>query len=260
LTAVPGLPLVLRRASAVLLVLSVGVTAACVGERPTLATETQPTAPTDGATTSTAPTRPARVAQAKTESIDVYDDADGTTPSGSITTEEATAAPDIPIVFLVKDEEGGRLEVYLPTSPSGSTAWVSASDVTVSSVTFRIEVSLSTHRVRVFDGDEAVLDEPASIGRSERPEPGVVYYLKELLQPPDPDGPYGSYTYGLSGFDTELGSFDDGTGVVGIHGTDDPTSLGSDVRTGCIGLDNEVISRLVDDIGLPLGTPVEILS
>jgi lipoprotein-anchoring transpeptidase ErfK/SrfK len=260
LIAVPGLPLLLRRASVVLLMLSLGATAACVGERPTLANETEPTAPTDGETTTTAPAPPAKVAQAKAESISVYDDADATTPSGSITTEEATAAPDIPIVFLVKDQVGRRLEVYLPTSPSGSTAWVSASDVTVSSVTFRIEVSLSRHRVRVFEGEETVLDEPASIGRSERPEPGVVYYLKELLQPPDPDGPYGSYAYGLSGFDTELSSFDDGTGIVGIHGTDDPTSVGSDVRRGCIGLENDVITRLVDEIGLPLGTPVEIVS
>jgi lipoprotein-anchoring transpeptidase ErfK/SrfK len=137
---------------------------------------------------------------------------------------------------------------------------VSSSDVTVSSVTFRIEVSLSRHRVRVFDGDEEVLDEPASIGRSERPEPGVVYYIKELLQPPDDDGPYGTYAYGLSGFSTDLTSFDDGTGIIGIHGTDDPDSVGSDVRTGCIGLANDVITRLVDDIGLPLGTPVEIVT
>ena len=256
----PGLPLVFRRVSAVLLVLSVGTTGACVGERPTLANETEPTTPTDGETTTTAPAPPAKVAQAKAETIDVYDDADATAPSSSITAEEATAAPDIPIVFLVKDQEGRRLEVYLPTSPSGSTGWVSSSDVTVSSVTFRIEVSLSRHRVRVFDGDEEVLDEPASIGRSERPEPGVVYYIKELLQPPDDDGPYGTYAYGLSGFSTDLTSFDDGTGIIGIHGTDDPDSVGSDVRTGCIGLANDVITRLVDDIGLPLGTPVEIVT
>lgn len=254
-----GLPLA-RVTCAALLALSVGTTAACVGERPTLATEPEPTTPSDGATATTAPTPPAKVAEAKADSIDLYDDADATTPSDQITAAEATAAPDIPIVFLVKDQEGRRLEVYLPTAPSGSTAWVSVADVTVSSVTYRIEVSLSERRVRVFDGDEAVLDEPASIGRSDRPEAGVVYYLKELLQPPDADGPYGSYAYGLSGFSTDLASFEEGTGIVGIHGTDDPDAVGTDVRTGCIGLDNDVISRLVDDIGLPLGTPVEILT
>jgi lipoprotein-anchoring transpeptidase ErfK/SrfK len=229
-----------------------------VGERPSLATETEPTSPSDGATT-TVPTPPAKVAQAKAESIDLFDDADATTPSGEITAAEATSAPDIPIVFLVKDQEGRRLEVYLPTAPSGSTAWVSSADVTVSSVTFRVEVSLSGRRVRVFDGNETVLDEPASIGRSDRPEPGVVYYLKELLQPPDDDGPYGTYAYGLSGFSTDLTSFDDGSGIIGIHGTDDPDSVGTDVRTGSIGLTNDVMARLVDDIGLPLGTPVEII-
>ena len=35
---------------------------------------------------------------------------------------------------------------------------------------------------------------------------------------------------------------------------------GRDVSAGCIRLRNEVITRLVEDIGLPLGTPVEIIA
>jgi lipoprotein-anchoring transpeptidase ErfK/SrfK len=259
LTAVLGLPTYLRRASVALLVVSVGATAGCVGDRPTLASEPEPTDASPGETTTTTPAAPARVAQAKATSIDLFDDATTAAPSDQITAAEATAAPDIPLVFLVKGKQGARLEVYLPNPPSGSTAWVDADDVTVSSVSFRIEVSLRAHRVRVFDGHDKVLDEPASIGTAEIPAPGGIYFIKELLQPPEPDGPYGSYAYGLSGFSTELSSFDEGTGVIGIHGTNDPDSIGSDADAGCIGLMNDVLDRLVDDIGLPLGTPVEIL-
>lgn len=249
-----------RGGSAILLLAAIGATGACVGDRPTLGEEPEPLETTVDETTTTVPDEPTKVAQAKAESIEVFDSASDPAPNGEITAEEATAAPDIPIVFLVRRERDDRIEVYLPTTPSGSTAWVRAEDVTVSKVTFRVEVSLSEHRVRVFEDDDEVLDEPASIGRSDRPEPGGVYFIKELLQPPDADGPYGSYAYGLSGFTTSLSSFEDGRGIVGIHGTDDPDSVGTDVATGCIGLENEVIARLVDDIGLPLGTPVEILS
>ena len=259
MTAVLGLPTYLRRASVALLVVSVGATAGCVGDRPTLASEPETTDSSSGETTTTVPDAPARVAQAKADSIDLFDDATAAAPSDQITAEEATSAPDIPIVFLVKSKKGARLEVYLPNPPSGSTAWVDADDVSVSSVSFRIEVRLRAHRVRVFDGDEKVLDEPASIGSADVPAPGGTYFIKELLKPPEPDGTYGSYAYGLSGFSTELSSFDEGTGVVGIHGTDDPDSVGRDVGAGCIGLTNDVLDRLVDDIGLPLGTPVEIL-
>ncbi|MGH9273072.1 MAG: L,D-transpeptidase [Acidimicrobiales bacterium] len=249
-----------RRGSAILLLIAIGTTAACVGERPTLADDTEPPATTAVETTTTEPEPPAKVAQAKAESISVFDSESDPTPNEEITAAEATAAPDIPLVFLVRREQNSRLEVYLPTAPSGSTGWLRAEDVTVSKVTFRVEVSLSKHRLRVFDGEKTVLDEPASIGESERPDAGGTYYIKELLQPPDPDGPYGAYAYGLSGFSTSLSSFDEGSGIVGIHGTDDPDSVGTDVPTGSIGLENTAISRLVDDIGLPLGTPVEIVS
>jgi lipoprotein-anchoring transpeptidase ErfK/SrfK len=258
LTAVPATATA-RRALAALLGVAVALTGACVGERPTLATEPESTETTTTSTT-TVPAEPAKVAEAKGEAIDIYPTATSATAREQVTAADATAAPDIPVVFLVKDEADDRLEVYLPTSPPGATGWIDTADVTVSSVRFRIEVDLSEHRLRVFEEDEEVLDEPARIGTSERPDPGEVYYLKELLQPPDQDGSYGSYVYGLSGFATSLDDVEAGRGVVGIHGTDDPDSLGEDVPDGCIGVDNDVIEQLVDDLGLPLGTPVSVLA
>ena len=72
------------------------------------------------------------------------------------------------------------------------------------------------------------------------------------------NGPYGSYAYGLSGFSNVLTSFGGGDGVIGIHGTNDPSSIGQDVSHGCIRLQNADIERLVRF--LPLGTPVDILA
>ncbi len=68
------------------------------------------------------------------------------------------------------------------------------------------------------------------------------------------------YAYGLSGFSNVLESFNGGNGVIGIHGNNDPSSIGGDVSSGCIRLHNDVITRMVEEIGVPLGTPVEVVA
>lgn len=250
-----------RLVAATLIALTMVAGSACTGSRPELADEpATTTSSTEPPTTTSEPAPLAEVAQARGEAIDIFADATSTDATRQITAAEATSAPDIPIVFLVKSTGDDRLEVYLPVEPAGSSGWVREEDVTVSSIAFRIEVSLAEHRLRVYDRDELVLDEPAAVGTTDRPAPGVVYFIKELLQPPDASGPYGAYAYGLSGFATDLASFNDGHGVVAIHGTNDPTTVGQDVDRGCIGLTNEVITRLVDEVGLPLGTPVDVVS
>lgn len=236
------------------------VAGACAGERPEVADPTTTTEP-DPTTTTTVPEPVgAEVAQAKASAIDVYASEDATVPDRQIVSGVDTSVDTIPIVFLVRSAGDERHEVYLPVRPNGSLGWVNASDVTLSRVPYRIEVGISEHRIRVFDGDELIVDEPVGVGRQDRPTPGGVYYLKELLQPPDPNGPYGTYAYGLSGFSNVLTSFNGGSGVIGIHGTNEPEAIGTDVSSGCIRVHNDVIERLVHEVGLPLGTPVEIIA
>jgi lipoprotein-anchoring transpeptidase ErfK/SrfK len=255
-------PLLLRRASAGVLLTGLVALGACGGDRPELAEEpsTTTTAETAETTTTTEAVPVTKRAQALEDRVAVYPDATATEPQQEITAEESTSAPGIPIVFLVKSEGDDRIEVYLPVRPNGSTGWVDRADVELAIVDHRIEVAVAEHRLRLYEGDELVLEEPIGVGRAEVPTPGGVYYLKELLQPPNPNGAYGNYAYGLSGFSTVLESFNGGDGVIGIHGTNEPDKLGTDVSHGCIRVHNDVMSRLVNEIGLPLGTPVEILA
>jgi lipoprotein-anchoring transpeptidase ErfK/SrfK len=162
-----------------------------------------------------------------------------------------------PLVFLVDEDQGEWLEVLLPLRPNGSTGWIRASDVSLSSHTFHIDVSLSTLTITVFEGDEVIVQEPVGIGTGETPTPGGRYYLKELLQPSNPNGAYGPFAYGLSGFSDQLTSFAGGDGVIGLHGTNDPSSIGQRVSHGCIRMSNEGITFLAGI--LPLGVPIEIL-
>lgn len=235
------------------------IAAGCTGERPNLAEPTPTTAAAETTTTLPKPTG-VQVAEAKDSSIDVFVTEDAVEPSRQLESGVDTVVDTIPLVFLVKSTGTERLEVYLPVRPNGSLGWVDSSAVTVTRVHYRIEVRLGEHRIRVFEDDDVVVDEPVGVGRADVPTPGGIYYVKELLQAPDPTGAYGTYAYGLSGFSNELTNFNGGTGVIGIHGTNDPSSIGTDVSNGCIRLHNDLIERLVEDIGLPLGTPVEILA
>jgi len=252
-------PRLFPRAAVAVVGLAVVVAGACGGDRPRLAEEVESTSTSriESTTTTTEP-EPAVRAQAKADRLAVFADATAAQPLRELTSEESTSAPGIPIVLLVKGEAGDRVEVYLPVAPPGSAGWVNRSDVELAAIDHRIEVSRSEHRLRLYDGGDIVLDEPVGIG-DEAPEPGGVLFLKELLQPPDASGTFGNYAYGFSGFTIDLASFNGDGGVMALHGTDEPDTLGKDVDQGCISLHNDVMARLVNEIGLPLGTPVEIL-
>jgi lipoprotein-anchoring transpeptidase ErfK/SrfK len=53
-----------------------------------------------------------------------------------------------------------------------------------------------------------------------------------------------------------LHEFEGGNGEIGLHGTNEPWAVGTDVSHGCIRVYNSVITRLAHE--LPLGTPVRI--
>lgn len=163
-----------------------------------------------------------------------------------------------PLVFLVKERRPGWVMVFLPVRPNGSTGWVSESSLKLSQHDYRVEVRRGAHRLVVFKGAEIIVDVAVGIGTSQTPTPGGVFYITESIEALDPTGPYGPYAFGLSGFSEQLESFNGGDGVIGIHGTNDPSTVGADVSHGCIRMTNDAITSLVGL--LPLGTPVHVLA
>ncbi|MPQ98479.1 L,D-transpeptidase family protein [Modestobacter sp. I12A-02628] len=203
-----------------------------------------------------AATFPTTVAAAVVDEVDVFAGPDaGAAPVQSLDAGDQLSGQ---LTFVVDSQQGDWLQVQLPTRPNGSTGWVRAADMSLTSHDYSIEVRLAEHRMLVRQADAVLLDTPVGVGAADAPTPGGTYYLKELLQPPDPDGGYGPYAYGLSGFSTVFTSYSGGEGVIGIHGTDAPETVGTDVSDGCIRVTNEVVRQMVEDIGLPLGTRVTI--
>jgi len=122
-----------------------------------------------------------------------------------------------------------------------------------------VQVELGEHRITVSKGTEVVLQEPVGVGASGRtPTTQGLFYTTELYPVLlNEQGAYGPFAFALSGFSEVLLTFGNGgTGVLGIHGTGDPSSLGRDVSAGCIRMSNSGITKLAQM--LPLGTPVEI--
>jgi lipoprotein-anchoring transpeptidase ErfK/SrfK len=164
------------------------------------------------------------------------------------------------LVFLVLTPPGqvstGWLEVMLPVRPNGTAGWIRTSDVDLSLDPFRIEIDVSERRLDLYERNVLTRSTKIAVGAGATPTPHGEFYLAELLQPPDPNGVYGPYAFGLSGFSETLNRFAGGDGVVGIHGTNDPSSLGNEVSHGCIRVHNDVIVDLAATV--PLGTPVSI--
>jgi L,D-transpeptidase catalytic domain len=159
-------------------------------------------------------------------------------------------------VFLVVGQRPGWLHVLLPVRPNGAKRWIRVSDVSLAHVDYALKVELNSHRLLVSKGPRVISRERIGVGRSVTPTPNGLYFITELLEPPNPNGVYGRYAFGTSAYSNVLTSFGGGNGQIGIHGTNDPAGLGTNVSHGCIRLSNEAITRLAKT--LPLGTPVTI--
>jgi hypothetical protein len=216
---------------------------------------TQGSVDTDGGPTTTADPFEVTVASAPGSTLDVYAEPDAPEPDHQVNSPEGE---NVPLTFLVKEEQGDWLHVDLPERPNGSTGWIKRDDVELSTHNFHITVTLAEFNIKVFQGDEVILDAPVGVAEDNTPSPGGEYYTTSLLQPPDPNSVYGTYAYGISAFSEVLETFSGGPGQLGIHGTNDPTSIGTQVSHGCIRMHNEDIEQLVPV--LPLGVPVEIIA
>ena len=156
--------------------------------------------------------------------------------------------------FLVRGTRKNWVHVYLPTRPNGSLGWVRARAVKLYSNRYRIVVRLRAHRLQLWRKRHLIATYPVAVGTSSTPTPRGLYYIVELLQPSNPGGSYGPYSFGLSAHSNVLQTFAGGDGRVGLHGTNEPGLIGSSVSHGCIRLRNAAVRRLARI--LPLGTPV----
>jgi lipoprotein-anchoring transpeptidase ErfK/SrfK len=250
---------VMKRLFRSLLVLAVLVSApallaACGGTSHSPKPTTQPaTRPSTSPPPTTTGDRLSVVATAKVASLAVYDSPSGAAAGHHLSNPTVDGTP---LVLLVQDSQPGWLHVLLPTRPNGSLGWVHDTDATTSRHDFRIQVQLHSHQLTVYKANQVVVQTLIADGASATPTPVGRFYTTELLKTPNPDGAYGPYAYGLSGHSEVLTSFGAGDGEIGLHGTNESSSIGHDASHGCIRVANAVITQLASM--LPVGVPVDV--
>lgn len=239
---------------------AVAATVAACGhaDRPDLGEEA--VAPTTVApTTTTAPADATTVVTTPATSVEVFSAPDD--PAPAMTVEKpgpGLQAPADPMAFVVEYEQDGWVQVQLPVRPNGSTGWIKAEGLQEVTTDLHIEVSLSWYRLKLFDGDELLLDVPVAIGADDSPTPTGTFFTTTLMQGYAQPSAYGIAAIGLSGFSEVLESFSGGPPQIAIHGTYDEAAIGSRVSNGCIRMKNADIQSLVDQLPQHLGLPVTI--
>ncbi len=200
-------------------------------------------------------------AEAKGPELGIYDKPSAPAPAKTVPNPwllNNEADKKIPQVFLVEEQRSDWVKVLLADRPNGSTGWVRANDVQLTPNPYHMQVRLGDHKITVFQGTNSIYEGQVAIGASATPTPPGKYYIRILIQAPDPNTVYGPFAYGLSAHSEALNEYNGGDAEVGVHGNNDASVLGKSVTHGCIRMDNDEITKLSKV--LPLGTPVEIES
>jgi L,D-transpeptidase catalytic domain len=144
--------------------------------------------------------------------------------------------------------------VRLPVRPNGSTGWLRAGTVLMSTVPDRIVVRLRRHTLTRYDGGEEIERYRVAVGKASTPTATGRFFVWARVGYDDTDGPYGNFALGLSGFSDVITDWPGG-GRMAIHGTSDPNLAGRDVSNGCIRVFNPLMATLIE---VPIGTTVII--
>jgi len=144
--------------------------------------------------------------------------------------------------------------VELPILPNGTRGWVRAWAVQTYRVHSRIVVDVSQRRLRLFRFGKLAFETAVSVGASSTPTPLGRFFVNERYVLPDASGPFGPAALGISAHSDVLQHVWVEDGPIGIHGTNEPGSIGHAVSHGCIRVSNTVMRRLFRLA--PAGTPV----
>lgn len=109
---------------------------------------------------------------------------------------------------------------------------------------YSIRISLTTRRLSLLQDGRLLKTYPVGVGKGGTPTPPGYYSIS--VKRPNPGGPFGAMWLGLN------------IPHYGIHGTNNPSSIGGYVSHGCIRMYNRDVLELARLV--PVGTPVAISS
>jgi lipoprotein-anchoring transpeptidase ErfK/SrfK len=265
-TLVAAAVAVVCAAGIVTVALTTGTPAAAPSRTPVAAASSAAATPSTTPTPTPAPASPAPTTAGPTDAVDApasttvasatgasvpVSSAPGGAATSSLANPQASGAP---LVLRVVDQRDGWVQVQLAKRPNGSTGWVPTSAVKLSTTPYAIVVTEATNTLDLYEHGKVLHSYTVATGTGGTPTPTGRFALTELLAPTN--GGYGPYAYGTTAFSDVLNSFGGGPGQIGLHGTEDASSIGRAASHGCIRMHNADITTLAKT--LPLGTPFQV--
>lgn len=108
----------------------------------------------------------------------------------------------------------------------------------------KIVINTDTHRLTLFEGDRVAATFPVAVGKPSTPTPHGQFAIKQKAK-----------NWG-NGFGTRWIGLTVPWGIYGVHGTNNPASIGRAVSHGCIRMHNRDVEALFTKVSK--GTPVII--
>jgi L,D-transpeptidase-like protein len=155
---------------------------------------------------------------------------------------------------VVDDQERTWLQIRVPGRPNGQKGWIPREALgPFHTVRTHLRINRSTLRATLYRNGRRVWSTRVGVGKRSTPTPAGRFYIRERLKALG--GLYGPWAFGTSAYSV-LSDWPGG-GVVGIHGTDQPSLIPGRPSHGCIRMPNRKIRQLVRR--MPIGTPVRIV-
>ena len=163
----------------------------------------------------------------------------------------------VPIVLWVEEtnEAGTWGRVELPYVWPRVDGWIPLAGLAREATFVHVDVDLSEHRVRVFKHDELRYTVAGATGTWSSPTPLGEYVVTDRV-PFASGSALGSFAFGISGIQPHLPAGWSGGNQLAIHGTNDPSSIGTNASAGCVRVSEWALDRFKPL--LRLGTPVLI--
>jgi lipoprotein-anchoring transpeptidase ErfK/SrfK len=151
------------------------------------------------------------------------------------------------------------IEVRLAQRPNESTAWLPASEVTLSRTPYQIVIDLATTKLSLYDDGRLVFTAPVGVGTKDDPTPTGQYFVAFDERPPNPG--YGPFILVTSAHSPTISDWEgSGDAVIGIHGPLGEDSQigtsGAKISHGCIRLHDQALEKLTL---VPPGTPIDVV-
>ena len=169
-------------------------------------------------------------------------------------TEDGLPEPYLVLRSRLDAKERVWLQIRVPGRPNGRKGWVERSALSeFHIVETHLRINRKTYRATLYKRGEKIWSAPIGHGAPGTPTPSGRYIVRERLRALG--GIYGPWAFGTSAY--SILSDWPGGGVVGVHGTNQPSLIPGRPSHGCVRVPNPKIRQLARL--MPVGTPLQIV-